>query len=78
MNKNSDLPADIVLEVTPSDTDGLALGKCRSLYVGVAGDLSIVVNGVTVTFPAIAGYHPMRATQVNSTGTTATDILALY
>jgi hypothetical protein len=50
------------------------------LYVGGTGDIKIdTPNGDTVTFSAVpVGIFPVRANRVYSTGTTATNIVALY
>lgn len=65
--------------VTPSDTAELSRwASC--LYVGVAGDVKVVtIKGDTLTFKAApVGILRVRAKQVFSTGTTATNILALW
>lgn len=66
--------------VTPSDTIYLSGGVARGLYVGVSGDVAVVgVDDTAVTFKALAvGYHPLICQRVNATGTTATNIVALY
>jgi hypothetical protein len=50
------------------------------LYVGVAGDLKVkTASGDVVTFIAApAGYHPVQVVKVFATGTTATNIVALW
>jgi hypothetical protein len=52
---------------------------CRALYVGVAGNVTVLMeSGVVVTFTALPiGIHPIRAKRVNATGTTATSMLFL-
>lgn len=65
--------------VTPSDATIIA--PTRGIYVGVAGNVAVkLLNGTTVTFTAMVTgiIHPIRATQVLSTGTTATSIVAVY
>ena len=65
--------------VAPSDTAELA-EVSKALYVGVSGDLTVSLVGSTtpVLFKnAPVGYHPIRATSVKATGTTATNIVAL-
>lgn len=65
-------------EITPSDTVNFSQ-PCEAIYVGTAGDVVAVVNGVAVTFVAPAGaVLPVKATRVNSTGTTATDLVGLW
>lgn len=64
--------------VTPSDT--LDLSKVsRALYVGTGGTLKVTLaSGTDLTFGAIAaGWHPLRVSRVWSTGTTASDIVAV-
>lgn len=65
--------------VTPNDNTDLNPIP-RALYVGVAGDLALVgIDGVSATFVAApVGYHPLRPYKVLSTGTTATNIIAIY
>lgn len=67
-------------DVTPSDTlDGDH--ETRGLYVGVTGDVAVVMaGGETVTFVGLASgvIHPLRVTRVNSTNTTATNIVGVY
>jgi hypothetical protein len=50
------------------------------LYVGVAGNLRVkMASGKVATFIGIqVGFIPLQVTQVYSTGTTATDIVALW
>ena len=72
-------PADGAAAVTPNDGADLA-HVARALYVGSTGDIKIdTPNGDTVTFSAVpVGIFPVRANRVYSTGTTATNIVALY
>ena len=73
-------PAGNAAAVTPSDTT--VLTSVRALYVGGAGDLSLVFPGnpTAVVFTAVpAGtLLPVQAHLVRSTGTTATAIVALF
>ena len=51
------------------------------LYVGVAGNLNVDMcnNGATILFTsALNGYHPIQVNRVRATGTTATNIVALW
>jgi hypothetical protein len=67
--------------VTPSDTTPLTK-YAKALYIGVTGDVTVIpVGGTTgVLFKA----HPVgyfvgcQVAQVMATGTTATNIVALY
>lgn len=75
---SSTSPSGLCAAVTPSDT--VSFSECRALYVGTGGDLSVVCAGVTVVFAnAQTGtILPVEVTRVNATGTTATNIIALY
>lgn len=77
--------------IVPSDTvnfDGTTYSAspatlpkpCDSIYVGGAGTVTAVLqNGQTNQFTAVAGeILPIRAIRVNSTGTAATLMVALY
>lgn len=68
------------ISVTPSDSADLSIGFCRGILVGVAGALSVVTtSGTTVTFPVVVAgvIHPICATRIRATGTTATGIVAV-
>ena len=74
-------PAVSAVAVTPHDTTPLATGICRALYIGVTGDVEVVMadGGTAVVFKAVpVGILPVRAQIVKATLTTATNILALY
>ena len=65
--------------VTPDNATDLTVAPCRALYIGTAGTLRVTVNGSTVNFGAVvAGVFPVAVTRVHSTGTSASNILALY
>lgn len=68
------------ISVTPSDTVDLTVGDAL-IYVGGAGSIKLkLASGNDVTFSEVpAGmFMPVLAKRVFSTGTTATNILALY
>lgn len=46
--------------------------ECRGIYVGTTGDISMVIGGVTVVVPNVAGgfIHPFYCTKINTAGTT--------
>lgn len=72
-------PAVQAIVVTPSNSAGFP--ECRSLFVGTGGDVAVVAKeGGVVTFKNVGNAQilPIRAVRVNSTNTTATDIVALY
>lgn len=74
-----DRPAQHAALVTPSDSTDLT-NVTRAIYVAVAGDVSLIMqDGAQFTWPGMAvGYHPVRASRIRSTGTTATGIVALW
>ena len=65
--------------ITAHDTNEIA-NVTRGIYVGVSGDVKVTtVDGDTVTFKAVpVGVLPVRAKIVFNTGTTATNMLALW
>lgn len=72
-------PADHAASVTPSDTVDLTY-TARALYIGADGDVKLItIGGETVTFANVpVGILPVRAARVLATGTTATDIVAVW
>lgn len=68
--------------VTPADGTDLPNGPCDWIYVGVTGDVVYygpATGSTSLTLKAAAvGYHPINMKRILSTGTTATNILALY
>ena len=66
--------------VVPSDTVQLAQVS-RAIYVGSTGDIAAeLASGTQVTFTAVpAGMIlPLRLRKIRSTGTSATNIVALW
>lgn len=75
-----DSPAIGYYAITPHNSTDEAI-DFRGIYVGVAGDVVVVPrSGSAVTFKgAQAGsVIPVRGKRVNSTNTTATDLVGLY
>lgn len=66
--------------ISKSDTVNFVGGTCRAIYVGGTGDIVAVMADDTVaTFSAVpVGILPIQAKRVNSTSTTATNMVALY
>lgn len=68
------------LTVTPSDSVDLQEG-CQALYVGTGGTVTVTpaVGAGQVVFTNVVGGSilPVRVRRVWSTGTTASDIVAL-
>lgn len=70
---------DNALVITPNDADTFA--QPVAVYVGTAGTVNCVPAGGTaaITVTAVAGaVLPFRVIEVNATGTTATNLLAVY
>lgn len=78
------LSASGAAEVTPHDSNLLTYKGQESIskgvYIGVSGNLKVTMaNGDAVTYLNIpAGFHPINVSIIWATGTTATDIIALY
>lgn len=69
------------VSVVPSDTVDLSSGVTKGIYVGVEGDITVKMSDDTVvTFKALAPgtIHPIAVKRVYATGTSATNILAVY
>lgn len=74
-------PARSAKAVTTHNTNPLAGGTSKALYVGVSGDIAcrLVGDDADVLIKAApVGILPVRVTHVRTTSTTATNILALY
>lgn len=72
-------PAEYAKAVTPHDSTNFD-APCRALYVGTGGTIVAIVAGVAITFVGVGTgtILPIRATRVNNTSTTASNIVALY
>ena len=70
--------AEVALVITPHASTNMP--ETRGIYVGVGGDVVAIVNGSAVTFKNVqsGSILPIRATRVNATSTTATDMVGLY
>lgn len=71
---------DHAAAITPSDAAALSPPSGR-LFVGGAGNLKVdTIGGETVTFTGVVAGSliPVRAIKVYATGTTATNIAALW
>lgn len=66
--------------VAVTKSDSTIIPVTRGLYVGVTGDVAVRhADGGTVTYKAApVGVLPVQVDKVLSTGTTATDIVAMY
>ena len=73
-------PSDTVTIPSVSTQDGKGNNGCL-LYVGVAGDVKVTTaGGDDVTFTGIlaGSFIPVQVLKVFATGTTATNIVALW
>ncbi len=74
-------PSPIGAAVTPSDDDDLS-HQTRALYVGVGGDVVVLLAGMltTLTLKNVADGQvlPLNVRRVFDTGTSATDIVAWW
>ncbi|MCP1134332.1 hypothetical protein NKT34_13590 [Paenibacillus polysaccharolyticus] len=73
------------IEVTPSNTVNLTFPNgttsSKAIYLDVSGNVSAVMeDGNSLTFTGLAAgvFHRMSVRRINSTGTTATGIKAMY
>lgn len=74
-------PTAIGVSVTPSDSADIKGGqRTRGLYVGGSGNLAIRMDEGDITFVGVVGgnVYPFRTKRVLLTGTTATNIIALF
>lgn len=80
LNIDRAAPAVHAAAVTTSDSADLTTIPARALYIGVTGDVKVdMASGATVTFKAApVGLLRVEVRRVYATGTTATNILALY
>lgn len=77
-----DSPARNGAAVTPNDSTDLTT-SARALYIGGAGDVVVQFTGdpstsVTLTGLSAGVIYPLCVSRVLSTGTTATNIVALW
>lgn len=80
-------PATNCVAVTPSDTVNIApptdsAKTCKGLYVGTTGNVAVLCidDTAAVTFVAVpaGAILPVSAKRVNSTNTTASNIVAMF
>lgn len=77
--KPIDGPGNNAVAVTPHDSTDLDT-VASFLWVGVAGDVSVecATTGSAIVFKNVQGLLPVRVSRVNSTATTASDIVAVW
>lgn len=81
LSSNNSAPGVNGRNVTPSDSAPIAGGGCRAFYIGGDGSLAVTdLSGNNVTFAGLlAGtILPFGGTYVLATGTTATNIVAIW
>jgi len=67
-------------EVTPSDTTNLT-AVTRGIWVGTTGDIKVdlAISGTAVVLKSVpVGLLQVQATRIYSTGTTASNLVALW
>jgi hypothetical protein len=74
-----DGPGSYAAAITPNDGGDLAT-SARALWIGTSGNIAVVPvgGGSPVIFKSISGWMPVRVARVMATGTTATDIVAVW
>ena len=74
------VPAHTANAVTKSDST--TFNPTRGVYVGGAGNIKVdmAYSGTAITFTGVlaGSFLPIQVTRIYSTGTTATDMVALY
>jgi hypothetical protein len=73
-------PASNAAAVTPNDSTDLTYTS-RAIFVGGAGNIAVTMaGGQSVTFTGIiaGALLPIRVSRILSTGTTATNIMAIW
>jgi len=66
--------------ITAHDSNNIS-SPVRAIYVGVGGDVAVVgLDGTAVTFKNVptGAILPVQAIRVNSTNTTATNMVGMY
>jgi hypothetical protein len=81
LNSANTAPAMEAVAITPSNSDDLPNGVARALYIGGGG--AVVLDTYTQTSLTFSGLQggtilPVNVKRVRSTGTTATNLIALY
>ena len=79
--RDADATVSAKSAVAVTKSDSTVLATTRALYIGVTGNVAVVMaeDSSAVTFIAVpVGILPVQVTKVMSTNTTASSILALY
>ena len=87
---NLKLQVSVAAVVTPSDTVNIAYPGDDTtspnnskwpcvLYIGTSGNIKVrTAGGNEITFVGVSGFFPVQVVRVFATGTTATNIVALW
>ena len=87
---NLKLQVSVAAAVTPNNTVNIAYPGDNTaspntsawpcvLYVGTSGNVKVLTaGGNEVTFVGVSGFFPVQVVRVFATGTTATNIVALW
>lgn len=74
-------PGQKCVAISPSDTVNFTDGACRAIWVGGAGNLSIVPpqgSAISIVGATAGSVVPISAIRVDAGGTTATSLVAIY
>ncbi len=74
-------PSRFAVAITPSDSVDIQGGQLtRGVYCGGAGNIYAVIGGNTVAFIGVltGTVLTIRCSRINSTSTTATNLVALF
>ncbi len=81
-NEIVDAPYVFAAAISPSDSVNFSDGPCRAIWVGTTGNAVVIMwpGAEVVTFNAIPSGTELKvcATRVNTTSTTASNMVALY
>lgn len=78
-SQDATMPAQQAFEITPTDTTAFA-SPARAIYVGGAGNIALITfAGTSITFNGLltGSILPVGAQRINSTNTTATNLVGL-
>jgi hypothetical protein len=74
-------PGRMLEAITPHNSTNFTNGTCRAIYVGVGGTMTIVTpdgSPVQLVGTVTGSIIPVQAIRVNSTGTAASSLVAIY
>jgi len=74
------IPAESFFAITPHDSTNFSQGTVRGIYVGTRGNVvAVTIAGTAITFVDVpaGAILPIKAIRVNSTSTTASNLVGL-